>query len=330
MTEKLNQNPENNPDKKVDLGLTAKTLSTLKKLTEAQNSILGNLKNFEKSSHFETKKLDKWTLLFDEWQKDSHIYVVKKWNVSVEKYTSTNKTDTKKLAVLGKGSIFWEQALNNPEAPKQTSIKALNNVELLRIDAVKSIRDFMKEDPDLGMTLLMRIIALANERLNNTNEELTYLFEFNNKIASLSEINRDTFTEIFAFVNWMIESDYTIFLKSHQVLDNTLSVFYDSREEREEENAHWEIISYEDWTEFIPYDFFEELKVEKIDNIVLTKLNIGPNLLGYVVYWRRQIGYSENHKKILWNFSLNLASITKQFNIQEEEKDKLSLQQEIY
>jgi len=329
MTEKINKTPEN-PEKKVDLGLTAKTLSTLKNLTEAQNSILGNLKNFEKSPHFETKKLERWALLFDEWAIDSNIYIVKKWNVSVEKYTSNNKTNTKKLAVLGKGSIFWEQALNNPDTPKQTSIKALNTVELLRINATKNIRDFMKEDPDLGMTLLMRIIALANERLNNTNEELTYLFEFNNKIAALSEINRDTFWEIFWFINSMIESDYTIFLKSHQVLDDTLSVFYDSREEKWEENSLWEIISYEWWTEFMPYDFLEELKIEKIDNIVLTKLNIWPNLLWYVVYWRRQIWYSENHKKILWNFSLNLASITKQFNVQEEERDRLSLRQEIY
>jgi hypothetical protein len=47
------------------------------------------------------------------------------------------------------------------------------------------MKNFMKEDSELGMTLLMRIISLANERLNNINEELTFLFEFNNKIASL-------------------------------------------------------------------------------------------------------------------------------------------------
>jgi hypothetical protein len=125
----------------------------------------------------------------------------------------------------------------------------------------------------------------------------------------------------------MIVSDYTIFLKSHPVLDNTLTVFYDSREE---DSAYWEVISFEDWTQFIPYDFLEKLKVEKIDNIVLTKLNIWPNLLGYVIYWRRQLWYSENHKKILWNFSLNIASVVKQFDIQEDEKARLRLEEKYY
>lgn len=325
-TEKANKNPEK-IDKKTDLGLTAKTLWLLKNMTEAKDSILSNLKNFEKSPYFEAKKLEKWELLFKEWDVDTNIYIIKKWNLSVEKFTSVEQTETKKLAVLWKWSILWEQALNNPDAPKQTSIKALNKVELLKIDTVKSMKNFMKEDSELGMTLLMRIISLANERLNNINEELTFLFEFNNKIASLWEINRWVFPEIFDFINAMIVSDYTIFLKSHPVLDNTLTVFYDSREE---DSAYWEVISFEDWTQFIPYDFLEKLKVEKIDNIVLTKLNIWPNLLGYVIYWRRQLWYSENHKKILWNFSLNIASVVKQFDIQEDEKARLRLEEKYY
>ncbi|MCT4616628.1 MAG: cyclic nucleotide-binding domain-containing protein [Candidatus Gracilibacteria bacterium] len=325
-TEKANKNPEK-IDKKTDLGLTAKTLGLLKNMTEAKDSILSNLKNFEKSPYFEAKKLEKGELLFKEGDVDTNIYIIKKGNLSVEKFTSVEQTETKKLAVLGKGSILGEQALNNPDAPKQTSIKALNKVELLKIDTVKSMKNFMKEDSELGMTLLMRIISLANERLNNINEELTFLFEFNNKIASLGEINRGVFPEIFDFINAMIVSDYTIFLKSHPVLDNTLTVFYDSREE---DSAYGEVISFEDGTQFIPYDFLEKLKVEKIDNIVLTKLNIGPNLLGYVIYGRRQLGYSENHKKILGNFSLNIASVVKQFDIQEDEKARLRLEEKYY
>lgn len=53
-------------------------------------------------------------------------------------------------------------------------------------------------------------------------------------------------------------------------------------------------------------------------------------VLWYVIYWRRKKWYSENHKKILSNFTLNLSSILNQFNLQEEEKERLILKQEIY
>ena len=70
--------------------------------------------NFLKNSKFFTKiTLQKNEVLFDEWDLDNNLYIILAWELSVEKYTTRKKDDTKILGHLIKDAVFWEWALNS-------------------------------------------------------------------------------------------------------------------------------------------------------------------------------------------------------------------------
>jgi hypothetical protein len=189
------------------------------------------------------------------------------------------------------------------------------------IDAWLWMMAFLKESPELAMLVLKEIIGKWNERLNNLNEELTYVFEFNDKLKDLSELDNSSLQNLFWEINKMIPSDYIIFLKRHEVVKGTYVCKYDSRKWNKIPNI---IIEKEDNVLDLKKAFYE-LDIKEEDSIVINKITIWEDDLWYMICWRERRSYSDNQKKILKSFTPWIASIIKELDIKKEEKDRISM-----
>ena len=45
-----------------------------------------NIKDLKLSGYFKEKTLERWELLFDEWEIDDNLYYVVSWKMKIEKY----------------------------------------------------------------------------------------------------------------------------------------------------------------------------------------------------------------------------------------------------
>ena len=100
-----------------------------------------DLNFLKKSWYFKEVILEKWEVLFKEWEIDNNIYIIVLWELSVEKYTTKQKDETKILAYLKKDDIFWEAALNS-NLPKQVNIVSQTKTHLISINAKTWLNEF--------------------------------------------------------------------------------------------------------------------------------------------------------------------------------------------
>jgi len=59
-----------------------------------------SINSFEKCKYFKKVSLNEGQILFDEGAYDNNIYIIKSGKISIEKYTTIQKQDTKQLALL--------------------------------------------------------------------------------------------------------------------------------------------------------------------------------------------------------------------------------------
>lgn len=288
-----------------------------------QNSLLHYCDVFEKSPFFEKKTIQKWQLLFDEWSHDSNLYIIKKWLLSVEKYTTGDKTDTKQLAILKTGDFLWEASLAKNIWQKEALIKALETSEVLQIDAGKDMKKFIEENPSVWYDLLKHIIVETNERLWEANKLITSHYEIEKAINSMKEINAKNIFLLIDKIKNIVDADYILYFEKHQIMESFLTLKYDSRHPNKMQDKIFERSGY-----FLNLDaLFDECEINPKDKIVINKLSIGNEIFWYLIFWREKRSFTGSDKKTFSSLCNSLAGIMKKLVSDKETKNKIYIEE---
>jgi len=269
----------------------------------------------ENSWYFKQITLEPSEILFDEWDIDNNIYIVKSWEISVEKQLTWEENNIKILASLKQWKIFWEWALNDSDQ-KQVRIKANTKTELLSIDAQKGIEKLLTEKPTEWLSLLKHIIYLWNKRVLKSNAQITSTYEINNSILHLEKIdNRSIFWLIDTFKN-ITNVDYVIYLEKNTVLDWYYNLKYDTRYKWKLLDSTLEIQNEENIESVIKSE-----NVQLSDYNLLEKLHVWNYNIWYFIIWKKT-EFEENDKKIIISIGSSLSWVMRQKRLLDEERDK--------
>jgi len=264
------------------------------------------------SWYFKETHLEINEVLFDEWDLDNNIYIILTWEVSVEKYTTSKKDESKMLATLWKNEIFWEAALNS-DKPKQVKMVAKRKTVLLSINATKGLDNFSKKNPEEGLNLLKYIIHISNMRLLKSNELITANFKVTQEILNIEEINNKNIFKLIDKLEEIINIDYSLYLEKNAVLENYLVIKYDSREKWKMKD---EIIEVTDKKLHLL-----ELKLQDTFHNI-QPLTIWDDELWYLVYFRKYSNFNDNDIKVLTSISTWFSWLIKEKRMLEEERNK--------
>lgn len=275
-----------------------------------------DIKKIQKLGVFQSQCLKAWEVLFDEWEMDNHIYVVVSWAISVEKKLSSEKNRSKTLAILRAWKIFWEGALNS-STPKEVTIKAQEESELLKIDAQDGMEKFLEKYPKEGLDFLKKIILLWNNRVSKANAQITATYEMNMNILKLESINLRSIlnlVDIFKDIIWVAN---ICFIEKNRAVDGYYTLRYNT-------NNKWKLID-----EVIEVNSLGTIEcimnAENIDTFpfqIIQRINIWNVNIWYFVIWKNDEDFSETDMKIITSITNSFAWIIKQKEIFEEEKDK--------
>lgn len=131
------------------------------------------IKKLEQTELWKTQKVDNWTVLMEEWDIDTNIYIVKSWIIEVRKKISETVNRVIKLAELEKWQIFWEWALFWSE-PKKVQLKANWDTILFKIAWTK-IEELKNNHPDIVFKFYEEIIKQNLQRVLKWNTEIENL-----------------------------------------------------------------------------------------------------------------------------------------------------------
>lgn len=268
------------------------------------------LELLKSSGYFKEKTLQKWEILFDEWDIDNNLYYLETGKISIEKYVDKKNNLTKQLAIIHKEDFFWEWALNNSEK-KQVKIIGLTESKLLYIDAKEDFLKFMKHFPELAKDILVYIISLTNKRTLDWNNYITSIYEINKSIVEINQINFKEIFKIFDKINKILNWDYLLFLETNPIDKMYLSLKYDTRK-------IWKIQNklVEKWKFSL-----NEIGISKVDKIITKNISIWDEILWNIVIAKKDV-FTENQQRIFLGIINSLAWLLKQKNILEEERDK--------
>jgi len=274
-----------------------------------------NIEFLENSWFFQIRTLEAWEVLFDEWDIDNNLYIIKEWELSIEKYTNNDRIETKILAKLWNSEIFWEWSLWD-SAPKQVKIKATKKTTLLEIEAKNSFEEFLLKHTKKWVDLLSSIIYISNKRLLEANFLITSSYKINKHISEINEFNNKNLFEILDELNKTINSKYVLYAEKNPVLENIVTIKYDSRHKgRMQENIidlwNWifdtgDLIK--DWISLSKYNLIEELKNRN-------------EVIWYLVIWDDEKNFDEWQKKSIWAIAVSIAWYIKQKQYFDENKN---------
>lgn len=248
-------------------------------------------------------------LLFDEWETDNNIYIVMKWFLSIEKYTTKERNTTKHLAIIKKRDFLWEASLSS-NSPKEVKVKALSSVILLSISA-KKYDDFLLTYPKEAKDMLVHLIAVTNKRVSQANKYIASIYEINKSIREITKIN---FKEIFIIldkINSIMYWDFLLFLEVNPVMNNYLSLKYDTRQQWKMQDVivkKWDYVLEDIWIQWNTKLLTKEISIWEIP-------------LWNIILWRKE-GFIENDKRIFLAMINSLAWILRQKKFLEEERDR--------
>lgn len=271
-----------------------------------------DLNILKKSWYFKEIILEKWEVLFNEWENDNNIYIVIHWELLVEKYTTKQKNETKVLASLKDNDIFWEAALNS-DKPKEVNIVAKRKSILIWINAKEWLSEFLKKIPNEALTLLKYIIHLWNQRLSESNYLITASYKISKEIIELNEINMKNIFQLIEVLKNSIWVSEILYYEVNPVMNNYLTLKYDTRNK-------WKLLN-----EII------EITNNKLDLLSLQidhyykfiqKLSIWNSDMWYLVFLKKGKIFNESDKKIITTTATSISWLIKQKQILDEQRDK--------
>ena len=261
---------------------------------------------------FKEISLEKGDLLFDEWELNDNIYIILTWELLIEKYTTNKKNETKILWKLIKNDIFWEWALNDNK-PKEVKIVSSSKTYLIYISAKKEFDRFSKKHPEESMKLLKYIIYLSNKRLTESNYFITANYKISKEILNLKSIDNKSIFWLIDKIEDIVVVDYILYLEKNIVMENYLTMKYDSRIKGKMLDKVIEITNNK-------LDLLE-LKLSEISYFI-SELNFWENHLWYLIFFKKDALFSDNSKKILTSISIWVSWVIKQKQLLEEQRDK--------
>ena len=269
-----------------------------------------NVEFLKSSPHFISKSLTRKEVLFDEWDFDENIYIIISGELSVEKYTWTDKKETKQLAVLRSNNFIGEWWLNW-DFKKEVKIVATRNTELISINAQGWFSAFMEENSEEAKKVLSTVISITNKRLIDANKYITSVYQINNSIRDLEEINFKSIFKILDSINQIMESEFLLFLEVNPVMKEYLTLKYDSRKP-------WKMsdIIVEKWK----YNL-EDIWIQWEYKILTKEITLGRESLWNIIIARKNI-FTWNEKRIFLALISSLSGVLKQKKIMKEENDK--------
>lgn len=266
----------------------------------------------ENSWFFQIKTLKKWEVLFYEWDIDDNLYIIKKWELFIEKYTNSDHIETKILAKLWDNEIFWEWALWE-SAPKQVKIVANTDTILIYIEAKKSFEDFLQKHTKKGIELLSSIIYISNKRLLESNFLITSSYKINKYISEITEFNNRNLFNIIDELSKTIDSDYVIYIEKNPVINDILTIKYDTRKE-------WKMqqLIFESWNKELEANIILEQWIILDKHNHIEKLINWNEIIWYLVIWNATKKFNDAQKKSITTVSVGIAWFIKQKQYFEE------------
>lgn len=284
---------------------------------DSNNYLLENIDNFNYSEFFKEIDLINKQVLFDEWDFDNNFYIVKKWHLSIEKYTTKDKKSTKQLAILKRWDFLWEWSFLKSEA-KQNKVLAIWKTKLLVINGKEWLRRYLKSNIDEWLELLLHIVNISNLRLLQSNSQITANYEINLAISNLTEINLISIFSLFDKFSNIIYCDYLLYFENHQTMNDIVILKYDSREN----NKMQDKIFKKENNKLIIRNIYKEINISLDDSIILNELKIWTDTLWYILIWRVNNEFSLNEKKMISSISNSLTWVLKQYLLNKENSYK--------
>ncbi|MCD5385102.1 cyclic nucleotide-binding domain-containing protein [Candidatus Gracilibacteria bacterium] len=290
---------------------------------ELKGGFIKNIKNMldinklKDTGYFTEITLEKGDVLFNEGDIDNNIYIILVGELSVEKYTTKSKNETKILGFLGKDDVFGEAALNTNEA-KQVNIVSRTKSKLLYISAKKLITTFSITYKDYAFSLLMYIIYLSNKRLSESNSLITATYKISNEISKLNDINIKSIFMIIEKMKEALNVDDIVYYEINPVMNNYITRKYDTRKIGKLLNDIIEINNNElDLLEYRADGYYTFKQ----------KLSIGSNDIGYLIFLKKGQKFSDSDKKVFITTSGSIAGLIKQKQLMDEQRDKEFMQE---
>lgn len=271
-----------------------------------------DINKLKDSWYFKEVVLEKWEVLFNEWDFDDNIYIVLAWELSVWKYTSAKKDEVKTLAYLTTNDVFWEAALNSSNM-KEVNITANRKTILLSIDAKQWLDEFWKKYQSDALSLLKYIIFLSNKRLSESNYLITATYKISKEILELQEVNYKNIFLLIESIKEIIWVDHIIYYESSPVMENYIILKYDTRKKAKLLNEVKELTNNK-------LDLLD-LVIENY-HILTQKLSIWSNSLWYLVFLKKDYKFNESDKKVLAIASTSISWLIKQKQLLDEQRDK--------
>lgn len=307
-------------DDKQELEKTKLKTSILRQETQKEWTILSNLDTYLEIPLFVRLKLTSKEVLFDEWDTDRNLYIVTKGHISIEKYTSSEKKKSKQLSVLKPGDFFWEWSLAG-NTKKDVIARSIWDTEIIALKWEEWLNELIEKYPKLWKELLIEIINITNRRLLDSNMQVTANYEINMEINRIWEINRKSIFNLIERFRIIINCDYILYLEKHNIVENVLVLRYDTRYPSKMLDT-----IFEKKGAFLDLDeLHDRANIWKTDVIIVNKVNIWDDVLGYIVLGRKNWLFSDNEKKITKSVSNSMAWVIKQFLNRREQWDRTYL-----
>ncbi|NUJ97910.1 cyclic nucleotide-binding domain-containing protein [Candidatus Gracilibacteria bacterium] len=281
-----------------------------------------NIEYLEKNKNFKKNFLEEGEILFDEGTRDNNIYVILAGKVSVEKYTTIQKQETRQLASLKRGNFFGEGAINGDDV-KEVRVIALEKTSLLSINAKEGLEKFIQEEPKEGFLLLKEIIDISNKRILSANKELTANYEIDKYINQIEKIDLKNIFLLIDKIKSVIGCSYIIYLENNEFVKNMLVLKYDTRFKGKLKDIAIDI-----GTSFT-YQDLRRNKIYASKFNIITKLFLGNTELGYLVFGNNLYDFSYDEYKMIMGVSNRITGLLRQRKLLEEEKNKLYLKESI-
>lgn len=272
-----------------------------------------DIKILRKSWFFKEIVLEKWEVLFKEWEIDNNLYIVLDWELSVEKYTTINKDEKKILAYLRAKDVFWESALNN-NLPKSVSIIAKRKTIVIWINATKWLDEFMKVNPNEAMNLLKYIIYQWNKRLSEANYLITSAYKISQEITELKQINNKSIFYIIDKMKEVLKIDEILYYEVNPIIQNYVTLRYNTKHKWKMQNLLINI---------------ENNELDLLNNLInknyfsfKQKLTLWDKEIWVLIFIKKDKNFEESEIKAIKTTSISFISLIKQKQILDEERDK--------
>jgi len=274
-----------------------------------------SINSFEKCKYFKKVSLNEGQILFDEGAYDNNIYIIKSGKISIEKYTTIQKQDTKQLALLDSWSFFGEGWISIPHIKEVRAI-AIENTELLALDTKKDFQEFIEENPHEGFLFIREIINVSNQRLLAANKEITASYEIDKYINKIENIDWKNIFLLIDRIKSIVGCNYILYLESNEAIKNILILKYDTRFKWKLKNLQIAVDGNLD------YKDLRRNKIYASKFNVIVKLSIASIDLWYLVFGNNLIEFSYDEYKMILGIANRITGVLRQRKILEEERNK--------